>query len=169
MLSLILYPFSFFGQSSPDDTGERLSGFLLRSDVVSGWPGLLADAFDADEGRLEPRRTERLSDNVLICIYDGILRKVEIHQKAEMRHFGFDSPDEHAGRLHKLLRNEAGVKAGATLPEIPWRDEGRRVVDVGALASSIQGLTARASFTSAQFALQMIEGVEKVALQINGL
>ena len=38
------------GQFVADPTAgdaEAMTGFLLRSDVVAGWPGLLVDAFDA--------------------------------------------------------------------------------------------------------------------------
>jgi hypothetical protein len=149
--------------------GESLSGFLLRSNVVSGWPGLLVDAFDAGGLQLESRRTERLSENVLICILAGVVQQVDLHQKPEMLHFGFDVPDDQPDSLCKTLRDDAGQEEGPTLTEIPWRDAELRVVNVGGLASSIQQLTKLESFTSAQCALHMIEGVEKVTLRIKGL
>lgn len=157
------------GDDASAGAAEKLSGFLLRSNVVAGWPGLLLDAFDAAGRQLESRRTERLSGNVIICIFGGVLQRVEIHQRAEMLHFGFDVPDDQPDSLQKKLRNEAGEEKGPTIPEIPWRDERLRVIHVGRLASSIQRLTALGSLTSAQFALHMIEGVEKITLRINGL
>jgi len=51
---------------------EKLTGFLLRSDVVAGWPGLLVDGYD-DSGLLMLLRTERLSDDVLLCLFEGDL------------------------------------------------------------------------------------------------
>ncbi len=39
-----------------------VTGFLLRSDVVSGWPGLLVDGYNEDDTKkIELLRMERLS------------------------------------------------------------------------------------------------------------
>ncbi len=146
------------------ETGTGLSGFLLRSNVVSGWPGLLVDGFDAGGVRLDSRRTERLSDSVLLCIFAGEVRRVEIHQQPEMLHFGLDLTDEEPPAFVKQLRDTAGAENGPTLTAINWRDETQRVLDVAAFAAEIGRVTGLGQLTSAQFALQMIEGVEKVAL-----
>jgi hypothetical protein len=53
---------------------------------------------------------------------------------------------------------------------IPWQDEARRVVRTAALAMAIQPqFPGGGAFTSAQFALEMIEGVEKVRFKRVGI
>jgi hypothetical protein len=37
---------------------------------------------------------ERLSANVLICLFKGKIKTLDIHQKPETLHFGLDSDDE---------------------------------------------------------------------------
>jgi hypothetical protein len=75
----------------PRDT-EKMSGVLLRSDLVSGWPGLLMDGYSDHEGkrRLALTRMDRLSRNVLICLFrgEGPVESVDIYQKPETLHFG---------------------------------------------------------------------------------
>ena len=73
---------------------EIVTGLLLRSDVVSGWPGLLVDGTRPRNNETKsPLRMERLSKNVLLCLFAGEVTAVNIHQKPETLHFGFDRPD----------------------------------------------------------------------------
>lgn len=154
---------------------DVVTGFLLRSEAVSGWPDLQADAFGAytiqsgpggapeivGTAPLVSLRAERLAPGVLLCLFQGQVALVEIHQKPEMLHFGFDAG---ADGPFKELRDPGN---GSTLPtrlsSIPMRGTSR-VVDVGALASKLASALElpAAGFTSAQLALQMIVGVEKV-------
>lgn len=158
-----------------DGSDKVLSGFLLRSDVVSGWPGLLVDAFDTKGQKLESLRTERLSASVLLCVFsgDGDVRRADIHQRPEMLHFGLDaedtdSVDAESARFVKKLRDEAGEEDGPVIDSGPWLQTQTRVVDVEALAAAIGAQTGAANLTSAQLALQMIEGVERVSLYAAG-
>src|SRR5437763_9304278 len=149
------------GLKGGGDEDEVISGFLLRSSVVSGWPGLLVDAFDADDHRLASRRFGRLSDRVLVCLLPCYVRRAEIHQRPEMLHFGLD---EEGQGLFKKLRNAQGEEGGPRIESGAWLQAQTRVVNARALADAIAAATGDAPFTSAQFALQMIEGVERVAL-----
>jgi peptidoglycan hydrolase-like protein with peptidoglycan-binding domain len=129
-----------------------VTGFLLRSDVVSGWPGLLVDGYDKDDtDTVKPLPPlclpERLSKNVLLCLFDVEVRAVDIHQKPETLHFGFNRPEPGSDFLYK---EKTGTK------RIIIKD--KRVVDIGKLA----GAEYLASGHSAQFASDMIEGVERV-------
>jgi hypothetical protein len=148
-------------------TGQR-SGVLLRSNVVAGWPGLLVDAFDADDRQLKSVRTDRLSRNVLLCLFEGVLRRVEIHQKPEMLHFGFEAVKEQPGGFRKLLRLQTGRMTGPPLASIPWLDARRRVVDISLLAKAVLDTAKLPQLTAAQLALHMVEGVEKVTIQFKG-
>ncbi|MGH9766640.1 MAG: hypothetical protein ACREAB_04330, partial [Blastocatellia bacterium] len=152
----------------------RVTGFLLRSDAVSGWPGLLVDAYDSNDRNmpLKTLRMERLSDNVLICLFAGEAKIVEFHLRPETVHFGLD-PNETAGYSKTLRDSQGMVKDHLKVPLIPWRQETKRVVDIAGLARAIEtaldGETRSRlripPITSAQFALQMVEGVVKVVLK----
>ena len=122
-------------------------------------------------------RMARLSANILICLFEGIVQTVDLHLKPESLHFGLDKPDENHRGFHKKLKDLAG-KGARVIDSIPWRDRATRVIEVGALAKTIQeaaagssllsvdhsGLVAESTetFSAAEFALEMIEGVQKV-------
>ncbi|WP_287277653.1 MULTISPECIES: hypothetical protein [unclassified Okeania] len=165
---------------------ETVTGFLLRSDVVAGWPGLLVDGYDQvvdndnaidDQEKLPLLRMDRLSANVLICLFDGEVKTVDIHQKPETIHFGLDSDDDD-GRVtfYKKLKDSDGKpvkKADQRRLEIPdqeeppkWKDRSKNILNIANLAEAIKNKVNFNSFTSAQFALEMIEGVEKVRFTI---
>jgi hypothetical protein len=158
---------TLLGAQSPAtaDDGPR-TGFFLRSEIMSGWPGLVVDGFSDQEGKqsLDVVRMERLGAGVLLCIFAGEVARVDIHQKPEMLHFGLDA--DH-GNFSKTLRDST---TGAELPNTKvhldhthWSTESPRTLNITALASSISAELPNSSpFTSAQFGLQMLEGVEKV-------
>jgi len=156
------------GNSSPaTNPFDGVTGFLLRSDVVAGWPGLQANGYDSSGKKELPLlRMDRLSPNVLICLFDGEVNSVAIHQKPETLHFGLDKNTQPPPVFGKMLRDSQGVEQHTlTVPSIPWLQEAQRIIDITGLARNIQQKTNTTPFTAAQFALQMIEGVEKVVFQ----
>lgn len=69
----------------PARVARMVSGLLLRSRVVEGWPGLEARAFAAaraDEP-LDLLRMERLAPDLLLCLFRGPLARVELIEPAE--------------------------------------------------------------------------------------
>lgn len=77
------------------------SGFLLRSPVVSGWPNLGAEAYpvsvpvsddDIPAGVLPlPRlRCDRVGEDVLLCLFVGEIKTIDIHEHRDTIHFGVD-------------------------------------------------------------------------------
>ena len=159
---------------------SKISGILLRSDVVSGWPGLLVDGYDQiiernefipAQDTLELLRMARLSPNVLLCLFSGEIKTIDIHQKPEMLHFGLDKQENTS--FYKTLKDKYGNRLtdgnqlDVKVDNIPWQDQENRIINVIQLQSDIHsklgGKTGPfKSFTAAQFALEMIEGVEKV-------
>ena len=149
----------------------QLSGFLLRSEVVSGWPGLMVDAYDQVIDSLDfvPAvenlpllRMERLTPHTLLCLFGGALKTLDIHLKPEVVHFGVSRQADDPTRFYKVLRDRNGLEDDALVVAIPWHSEPSRVVDLAALASRMQAKVKQVPFTSAQFALQLVEGVQKV-------
>ena len=86
-----------------------ISGFLMRSRVVSGWPALHVRAFreevlpdNAHIPEDDPRcmrllRLERLAPAVLLCLFDGIPRVVHVEEPRQGIQFGVDLADDGAG------------------------------------------------------------------------
>lgn len=144
----------------------EVTGFLLRSDAVSGWPGLLVDASGAANETLDCIRFERLSSNVLLCLFAGEVTTVALHLKPEDLHFGIDTPDRDHPNFHKKLRDNWGSETSTVLTTLSWRQQSERTLDVDALAAQIKNVFNHSTFTSAQFALEMIEGVDMVVLAL---
>ncbi|NEO20839.1 MULTISPECIES: hypothetical protein [unclassified Moorena] len=165
------------GLTRSDD--QKLTGIIMRSQVVAGWPGLLVDGYDtavADgdsidetEGNLLPLlRMEKLAKDVLICIFQGEVKTVDIHQKPEAMHFGVDPFDVDDTEVTKDLRNANGELIVDSKIPVPWNNSAKRVINLVTFAENIKnwfnsdGGGSLDNFTSAQFGLQMMEGVQKV-------
>ncbi|MDF5728929.1 MAG: hypothetical protein PUP92_13120 [Rhizonema sp. PD38] len=156
-------------------SGDRtITGCILRSQVVSGWPDLLVDAYDnivdilgfiaPDEATpLVRLRMEKLAPDVLICLFKGEIKTVDIHQKPEGMHFGLDAPSNASDKFTKNLRDLKGEGSDDLIIEdIPWRNPTKGIVNISAMVDQMKTLLKPSQFTSAQFGLQMIEGVQKV-------
>ena len=147
----------------------------MRSQVVSGWPGLLVDGYDqvvSDLDSIDPTeanllpllRMETLAKDVLLCLFEGEIKTVDIHLQPESMHFGLDAPTEDSPEWSKNLRNSEGELMENSIP-IPWKNEEKEVIDLQKFATQMKETLSSSDedeFTSGQFGLQMIEGVEKV-------
>ena len=157
------------GENSPAAAdGLMITGILLRSEVVSGWPGLLVTGFfdkdGKDEHRLESLRTVRLAPGVLLCLFAGErdVVRVDIYQKPETLHFGF-SKDDPARGLYKKLRDREGKILSTTVDLAHWHSAQRRTVNVIDFGKSVvQKLTPSPPLSSAEFGLQMVESGDKI-------
>jgi hypothetical protein len=69
---------------------ETVTGFLLRSRAVSGWPGLHIRA-DRDGVPMRLLRVERLAPAVLLVLLDGLPTTVTIEEPRQGLQFGFDT------------------------------------------------------------------------------
>lgn len=153
-------------QSPASSPYKRVTGFIVRSEVVSGWPGLLVDGYDSDGKSLNQLRMERMSEEILLCLFEGDLFTVDIHLKPETLHFGLDTTGQEPESFKKTLRDEDGVEDETLVVDpIPWRDRSIDVLDISSLATDMQTILSLESFTSAEFALQMIEGVDRVSFK----
>ena len=84
-------------EPTPAQGTWQLTGFLLRSTVVAGWRGLeiqgYADTEEPDAGERSSRqplpllRLERLANDVLFGLVEGLLKQLVITQPAEHLHF----------------------------------------------------------------------------------
>jgi hypothetical protein len=161
---------------------EAISGFLLRSKAVSGWPGLHVRAYSCDpaegdgayypedhESRMRLLRLERLAPAVLLVLFDGIPTVVHVEEPRHGIQFGFRRPPGPANAPLTLEFQARNRDTFADLPgapiTVPYRTGGAPgVVHLHALRKT---LGARAGtggdpnapdggIDSAEYALQLV-------------
>lgn len=164
-----------------------LTGFLIRSPVVEGWQGLEMRAWkesrESDANCLAPLRIDRLAPDIMLCIFNGKVNRIEIKQPPEGMHFGA-APDNCGFKRFHLRRLNAVGDAGPgdqlgkeSATDIPLRnhEEAKRVVEVSELATTLQQkldtLRARdvsqgSEFTSAEFGVEMVESPGRVVFDV---
>lgn len=173
--------------TGPIKPTEKITGFLLRSDVVSGWEGLQVEAFMDDDASQSCQllRMDHLSPNVLLCMFEGLVKKVVIHEYPEVLHFGVDT--DAAGdnltfsKSFRYIVDHDGHAAGEQVPvtiappvQIARfvRTASPGVLRMNDLANGIHTelkdrIAYEGAFTAAEFALEMVEGVEAVNFSID--
>ncbi|NKB77046.1 MAG: hypothetical protein GKR96_08345 [Gammaproteobacteria bacterium] len=175
---------SFLTDLSITSNDTAYSGFLLRSEAVSGWPHLEIHASDNAGSTLKHFSKQFLNPSLLLFLCEGELDEVDIHLKPEALHFGFDVDYSESGesRYSKQIRFHFSKDAtdehkleviGVSENQIEskpivWKNQDYKVLDIEKLAITIQAgsqIPIGASFTSAQLALEMIEGVPNVCFQ----
>ncbi|MFI6520896.1 hypothetical protein ACIBF1_35450 [Spirillospora sp. NPDC050679] len=135
------------------------TGALIRSELISGYPGLLADAY-ADAAGTAPLpvlRCEPVTPGILLCLFDGVLNRLDLHQRPESLHYAVEPAD--SGRYTKTLRTAAGAE-GPQPPPLSYRPLGAITpADLAAAMSAVLGL---ASFGPAQYARQLLETADRI-------
>jgi hypothetical protein len=184
------------GELRPKANGERggqkkrlnwpLTGFLIRSVVVEGWPGLEMKAKGVDAlgniiDPLEPLRIDRLNPEIMLCIFNGKVTEIEIKQPPEGMHFGASPAGGNVYKKLHLRRLFAADPAepGDQIPEskvpatkVPMREDVERVVNIRSLADEMAEKLTNAKaidgpFTSAEFGVQMVESPGRVIFTVN--
>ena len=157
-----------------------MAGLLLRSAVVSGWPGLEVRAYDScdDEQRklIEPLRMDRLSENVLLCLFPRVPAWIEFDEPKEGLHFGLEVEDERQViglRYAGKEVGEGGKKVGELLPgqTVEPKQDGFGNLDIQDLVDQLVarkselGLVEGDEFGPAALALQMVCVPEQMVFQ----
>lgn len=148
-----------------------ISGLLIRSDVVAGWPDLLIKGFDSAGDSAKLYRMERLSANVLIVLFQGQLDSVDISQHPQGLHSGLSAPDVRHKKAYKSVRyiSQLNVRQiGKESRKIIYpKIENNRKIDTVSLSKQFtDSLNYKRRLNSAELALQLIEGVEKVRFEL---
>jgi hypothetical protein len=166
--------------------GGTKTGLLVRSAVVSGWPGLEVKAYETAGGSppagsnpLKLLRMDRLAPDVLFCLFDGVPARVEFNEPSEGLHFGIE--DDNTITL-RWINNDVG-QAGApiyvngqlqTAQAVFRQDKGEPtgVLDVfntqAALQSGLEkagALAPSGQIGAAAFAIQMVQAPEQQAFE----
>jgi hypothetical protein len=135
------------------------SGFLLRSSVVTDWPGVeVTTTTDAPKAAHLPEilRLEQIADGVLFCLARGSIKEVTFREPREGLTFGVDTDGNvHAGETNVKLN----VRPGLLRP-----DARPGVADLAALGGRLKAALGR-GVGSAEFALQMIRMPEEQVIK----
>jgi hypothetical protein len=163
--------------------GGTITGFLLRSRAVSGWPNLHVRAYardllpddelttvaESDPDRMKVLRMERLAPAVLLVLFDGVPAVVHIEEPRQGIQFGvrLNSEDPPAQRRAKVkVRDNA---TGEPVPpeesfttdnsvDVPFRKNAPGVINVGELRKRLAAKAPNSggALEPNEYALQML-------------
>jgi len=157
---------------------EVLSGFLLRSAVVKGWPGMQAKGYSDAKGTnaLDIVRMETLGPSMLLCLFAGVIARVDLQEPSEGVHFGLDSNGTAWKKDLRYANGNAKTLVGSfnnvSMPVSLRQGGAASIVPMDTVAQSMAAVVwttpppANTDFTSAQFGLEMVEGVQAVSFQL---
>lgn len=148
---------------------EKCSGFLLKSELVVDYRGLEFKGFDNYEGihPLSILRIEKLGPDIIIALFHGNLKRLDIGQPPESIHFGFHQDEQ--GNLTKRLRDvEKGeLYKDERFIDVVIKDPKLRVLDIEKTSKNIEnGLGIE--INSAIFALEMIQNAHTGVFTLEG-
>jgi len=99
-----------------DTSGPAISGFLLRSALVAGWPHVDVRAYRASV-KLTLLRLERLSASVLVALFAGVPDRVELEEPHHGVQFGVTGDGPHSGGAFAIdPRTPDGVRREPSVP-----------------------------------------------------
>lgn len=165
------------GPAPPSAGADAMTGLLLRSDLVSGWPNLGVRACNGVARGAELMKTLRmdhLAPGVLLCLFSGVPARVELAEPQESFRFGIEADGK------AQLRQVSGADLGEpteqyTIVPTFLRDDAHRVLAItpsapGGLVQTLAGQVGAsvADFGPADFALQMVSAPESVAFCTSG-
>jgi hypothetical protein len=148
-----------------------VTGFLLRSAVLRGWPGLEVNGYsDAQAFNEIPKlRMERLSDEVMICLFDGKVQVAALHEPPEVLRCGtMFINNKYVTSLRVVKGDHPGSEIKDHTAPITVKADNQTLNIVQSATDILNTLNAPPlneginNFTSAEFALEMIKGVVKV-------
>lgn len=151
-----------------------ISGFILRSRAVAGWPALHVRAFsedpeEADDARypedhplrMRLLRLDRLAPAVLLCLFDGIPKVVHIEEPRQGVQFGVEGTRT-GNNLSATLRPRSVTTSeylgGNPIP-VPFRSGANGVIDIQALERRLAARTGSGAgdgLDSAEYALHLV-------------
>jgi hypothetical protein len=146
----------------PDESRKlvigHLAGFLLRSELVSGWRGMQIVAYD-DHKQLKALRMQRLANDIMFCIFNGQVKKVVIIQPPHGMHFGVTKESDGETEHYKIIVESGGAEDYREIP-LPMRPS-NRVAEIYQLAQKMDCLD-----KAAEFVLRMIKKPLKSTINI---
>lgn len=172
------------GQDRLEGAGGTITGFVMRSRVVSGWPNLhvrayavdvvaddaLTTAAESHPSRLKVLRMERLAPAVLLVLIDGVPAVVHVEEPRQGIQFGarLDAnapPAQRRARVRFRNKNTGNLIGAPNAPltdansvEVPFRAGAPGVIDLATLRQRLaaKALPVAPTLAPNEFALQML-------------
>lgn len=174
----------FLGLTAKGTDMQIVSGFLLRSSVVADYPGLGVNAYSKEENELNILRMERLTPaaDVLFCLIEGDLHRMDIHEAPEALHYGIDKYETKAGAPYGTktvfpyqkggeqgehsvtmeMENPKKIELDAT--SVFRTKDGSRTINMASLAKAIaQETSPDKAIDASEMGFEMTEGVGMVS------
>ena len=139
------------------DRGKQW-GIFIRSAVVKSWQGLEFYAFDSNDTSLEPIFHKRISDDILLFLFEKRPTRLEIREPKEGLNFGVTEDED---KKIVKTKNERGDDESFGLP----MNQETNVIDVEALTVEIGKLGGNSN-DSASLAKHMIDAPNHLKLTI---
>jgi hypothetical protein len=163
------------GEAVQQGPAGPISGFVLRSRAVSGWPGLHVRAYrtdaaadnavlpESDPNRLKTVRMERLAPAVLLVLFDGIPAVVHIEEPRQGIQFGVrltatGTNTFSATVFARDVTTSTDVQPNVQMP-VSFRRSAPGVIDFARTDRDFRNVAAThmgEEMDSAEYALQMI-------------
>lgn len=150
---------------APPDPDGRITGFLLRSAAVSGWPRVDVRAYDDRlpdpiepavdaQHRLRTLRQERLSAAVLLVLFEGVPELVVIEEP----HQGVQLGVQRSTTGWSVVRRDAaGIPdPNRTRVSVPMRASHGRVLALTELRKRLHAVDSQRRWGSADMAVQLL-------------
>ncbi|MEW1660999.1 hypothetical protein [Streptomyces sp. NPDC093707] len=149
------------------DLPARMSGFLVRSSLVPGWPALRMRLHQGDD-ELAVSRADILGEDVLLVLADGIVDRLVVSEPPQGLHLGIQDGD--VLHLRDLKDTIGAVLPGMDLPHVSsYLRPHTRVLDVTALDTALTGALGdhapAGSLGSAGWAVQMVKAPQQMTFQ----
>jgi hypothetical protein len=156
---------------TPAQSIWQFTGFILRSAIVSGWRGLEINPYAeqgdvSDQTPLPILRLDRLADDTMLCIVEGIMKQLVITQPPESMHFGVEMKSESPISYKKQIRSVSDDgKTKFEVDPVPLREESApRVIEVKTLVERMEEKLGE--LDSAKFAVEMVERPVKYTISM---
>ncbi len=152
-----------------------ITGFVMRSRAISGWPGVHVRAYktdsaadnavlpESDPNRLKLLRLERLAPAVLLALFDGVPAVVHVEEPRQGIQFGVrlteTSPNNFSASVFARDRNTSANAPGLPTMPVSFRSGAPGVIDFRRTAETFRttpGTNMGATMDSAEYALQML-------------
>ncbi len=136
---------------------DKLTGIVIRSKLVSDWPGLEFQGFESDRKKMAIFNIRRPTDDLLLCLFEGDLKQIDINLPPEGFHFGISKNGEYNKKLRDLSTGKLIKDKKVQVPFRSGPEKDSRVLDIKELAKTLK------TKTSAEFAVQMVESASKIS------
>lgn len=149
---------------------DPLAGFLLRSAVVSGYPGLEVKGFGSVDGTdpIDPIRIDHLSPDVLLVLFGRVPARVDIDEPKEGLAFGVEDGGKVGVRAISGLDIGRVTDTVVTLDGTYLRDDSRVLAVDPWQAFLMTKVTPPSLWGPAGFALQMVRAPQQMIFDNGG-